>query len=74
MLKLRQFAALTVVVSGFYAMATVSSQSPTHGSVLKGTVTSSDGKVMQGVTVSLRGEGKTFVTTRPQVRPLTMPV
>jgi virginiamycin B lyase len=39
------------------------SQYAPGGPVLKGTVKSSDGKPMEGVTVSTRGEGKSFATT-----------
>ena len=55
-------AALAVVV-GVCGAAIVFAQSVPSGAMLRGNVRSSDGKPMEGVTVSLRGDGKTFVTT-----------
>src|ERR1700741_759842 len=39
------------------------SQYASGGPKFRGTVKSPDGKPLEGVTVSVRGEGKTFVTT-----------
>lgn len=66
MRKLRQIywvPVLVVLVTGFLVVPKLFSQYAVGGPRLKGAVTSADGKPLEGVTVSLRGEGKTFVTT-----------
>ena len=55
--------AVVVLLMGFCSVPSAFSQYAPGGPVLKGTVKSSDGKAMEGVTVSIRGEGKSFVTT-----------
>src|SRR3990167_9850764 len=61
--RFSQFALLAILLAGFPGAPDVFSQYAPGGNVLKGTVKSSDGKPMEGATISMRGEGKTFTTT-----------
>ena len=54
---------LTAALTGLFAVAVTFAQYASAGPSLTGIVTSSDGKPLEGVTVSIRGEGKTYVTT-----------
>jgi virginiamycin B lyase len=54
---------LIALLASIAAAPKVYSQYATGGPKVKGTVKSVDGKPLEGVTVSLRGQGKTFVTT-----------
>lgn len=56
-------AVLTILLAAPFAAPGAFPQYAPGGAMVKGTVKSSDGKPMEGVTVSVRGEGKTFVTT-----------
>src|ERR1700745_2445062 len=56
-------AAALVVILASTASAPSMAQYAAGGPKFRGTITSLDGKPMEGVTVSVRGEGKTFVTT-----------
>jgi virginiamycin B lyase len=55
--------ALIVMLAGTFGGPSAFSQSAPGGPKFRGTVTSLDGKPMEGVTISIRGEGKTFVTS-----------
>lgn len=55
--------ALVVLLTSIVVAPKVFSQYAAGGPKLKGTVKSADGKTLEGVTVSLRGQGKPFVTT-----------
>ncbi|OFV95495.1 MAG: hypothetical protein A3H28_15815 [Acidobacteria bacterium RIFCSPLOWO2_02_FULL_61_28] len=61
--RFSQVALLAVLLAGFPGAPDVFSQYAPGGNVLKGSVKSSDGKPLEGVAVSMRGEGKTFTTT-----------
>ena len=52
-----------VIILASAASAPSIAQYAAGGPKFRGTITSLDGKPMEGVTVSVRGEGKTFVTT-----------
>lgn len=54
---------LVIVLASIAIAPKIWSQSATGGSKLRGTIQSVDGKPMEGVTVSIRGEGETFVTS-----------
>src|SRR6516225_5013121 len=56
-------AAVLIIVLASTASAPSIAQYAAGGPKFRGTITSLDGKPMEGVTVSVRGEGKTFVTT-----------
>src|SRR6516162_7421718 len=55
--------ALVVTVASIAGVPCAYSQYASGGRKFRGTVKSPDGKPLEGVTVSVRGEGKTFVTT-----------
>ena len=55
--------ALVVTVASIAGVPCAYSQYASGGPKFRGTVKSPDGKPLEGVTVSVRGEGKTFVTT-----------
>ena len=59
----RFVALLVLVLLGFYFVPNTFSQSALGASVISGTVKSSDGKSLEGVAVSSRGNDKTFATT-----------
>lgn len=66
MRRLRKFCwvpTLIVSLASAFVAPKVSSQYATGGPKVKGMITSLDRKPLEGVTVSMRGEGKTFVTT-----------
>jgi virginiamycin B lyase len=54
---------LIIVLAGMVGAPSAFSQYVPGGPKLRGTVTSPDGKPLEGVTVSIRGAGKTFVTS-----------
>ncbi len=54
---------LAVILIGFWRVPKTYSQNAAGGNVLQGIVKSSDGKPMEGVTVSIRGVGKTYTTS-----------
>src|ERR1700681_1435293 len=54
---------LIVMLAGIVGAPSAFSQYAPGGPKFKGTVKSVEGKPLEGVTVSVRGEGKTFVTT-----------
>ena len=54
---------LGAMLAGFLGARSAYSQYAPGGAAVKGTVKSSDEKAMEGVTVSVRGEGKTFIST-----------
>src|ERR1700694_4306154 len=54
---------LIVMLASIVGAPSAFSQYAPGGPKLRGTVKSLDGKPLEGVTVSIRGEGKTFVTT-----------
>ena len=55
--------ALIILLAGMIGAPSASSQYVPGGPKLRGTITSPDGKPLEGVTVSIRGAGKTFVTS-----------
>jgi virginiamycin B lyase len=55
--------ALIVTLAGIAGAPCAFAQYESGGPKFRGTVKSPDGKPLEGVTVSVRGEGKTFVTT-----------
>src|SRR6516162_11068106 len=55
--------ALVVTVASIAGVPCAYSQYASGGPKFRGTVKSPDGKPLEGATVSVRGEGKTFVTT-----------
>jgi hypothetical protein len=55
--------ALIVTAASIAGAPCAYSQYASGGPKFRGTVKSTDGKPLEGVTVSVRGEGKTFVTT-----------
>jgi virginiamycin B lyase len=57
------FPAIFVLLVSVVVVPRVFTQYAAGGPKFKGTVKSADGKPLEGVTVSLRGQGKTFVTT-----------
>jgi streptogramin lyase len=56
-------AALGILSASLVGARSTYSQYAPGGAAVKGIVKSSDGKAMEGVTVSVRGEGKTFIST-----------
>src|SRR5580704_3562989 len=57
------FPAIFVLLVSVVVVPRVFTHYAAGGPKLKGSVKSADGKPLEGVTVSLRGQGKTFVTT-----------
>jgi hypothetical protein len=55
--------ALFVTLASTFGASDVFSQYVPGGTKLRGAVKTLEGKSLEGVTVSIRGEGKTFVTT-----------
>ena len=54
---------LVLTLTAVLGVPRVLSQYPAGGPKLRGSVRTADGKPLEGATVSIRGEGKTFVTT-----------
>ena len=55
--------ALIILLVAMVGAPSAFSQYVPGGPKLRGTITSPDGKPLEGVTVSIRGAGKTFVTS-----------
>ena len=62
-MNLSRIGALIILLAGMVGAPSAFSQYVPGGPKLRGTITSPDGKPLEGVTVSIRGAGKTFVTS-----------